>query len=360
MLIGVEDHWKIDIGDDLTVDELYSLQISDEVGLGIPTLKMSLRIIDENKIKKISEPGHKIKIGIGKNQVEESYEFIMMKRKYEEGLLGQNLWFITVWGMLDNLTYLRDQKMETFKSMDDLKNSNEVWDEIMKRNQFSPVSEKSGDKMNWIQYNITDRQFAEDLSWYGLFKEGDPLLTAIRRNGEAVFKPFSSLKVAPKFNIGNVQGTDFQPQSLNLDQVDGFMSVWAGSERKIIAQEMESGEDKELTFSNVPQIIGKGFEDIVKSQEREMINENVHEKWWDAYNQNRVLRASLASMSMGIKFLQYIPMFPLDYVKMSWQETSKLAAIPMVSGEWLVVRSLITLQAFVFEHSFRLSREAFA
>ena len=87
-IIGVERQWLLTVdfaGQELYSDELYNLNISDEIGLNLPVLQLSINTKDEKKLKAICRKDATISVGIGKYTINEHYIFKTFKRIVQEG-----------------------------------------------------------------------------------------------------------------------------------------------------------------------------------------------------------------------------------------------------------------------------------
>lgn len=358
MAFGIVDQWTVSFnGDQLGPDELYEIQVIDQVGLQLPEIRIQVRTPDEEKVRLLTKPGFLIELGIGKTSIEETIKFRAFKKIVDDGVQGENNYFITLWGLMDKMDYLRVQRMESYKSEDDKKPSSDVWTEVCGRNELVPETEESNDKMNWLQYNISDRRFLEEVTWASYFDNDDPVLATIRRDSKAIFKPISKLKTI-KGTLGNTLAATYNANSILMNQFDGFLSTWAGLKRNILVQNMEDGTDSETTLEATQQIVGVGFDQVERFQEREMVNENLHENWWQAVTQNRVLRASLSAITIKCRLNVYTPLFPLDYVTVNWQRIRDNQPVQMFGGEWLVAANRISIMDSHYEQIVVLARES--
>jgi len=367
-MIGVEDSWIVEInGDEISGDELFELRIIDEAGLALPTLELAINTKDEKKIQKYTVPGYKIEIGLGKKTIEEVMEFQVFKKVTSEGVSGSGYWHMRLWCVLNQIKYLDEQQMIAYETTDSPKRSNEVWTEVVSRYDFTPDTTAFKDKMLWLQYNISDRRFLEELTWHGFYNANDPCLYTLRRDSKARYLPFSQLKTV-KGIIGNSADYDYPSNYFEFTQNDGFLSVWGGGERITPMHTLEEGTDDEVdkldrqSVKVEQQILKKGVrEEAKKYTEYQFLNDNVHSNWWRAYEQNRILRSSMGAINIEFHFPVYHKIFPLDYFKIQWNKQRTAAegsemVIP-VGGDWLAVGSQLMITKGQYQQKLKLSRE---
>lgn len=367
-MFGIESQWVMEInGGAIKNDEVMYLRINDEAGLTLPTLELSLNLKDESKVKEYTQRGFELEIGIGKETINYTATFQVFKKITAEGLTGSNYWILKIWGVLGKLEYLDKQRTETYTTTDDPKKSNEVWSEVTGRYGFNPDTLDFKDKMLWLQYNITDRKFLDELVWHGFYNNNDPCLSCIRRDSKAVYKPVSELTKAPKGIISNTDTGDYRSNSFEISQNDGFFSIWGCGERSTPMHTLEEGSDDQTdilkTESSVlvtPQILTSGIrEESKRFTESQFINDNVHSNWWRAYEQNRILKSSLNTIQIEFDFMEYYDLYPLDYFEILWkkQHSDSEEMIIPVGGNWLAIKTELVVKDMMYSQRIRLARE---
>lgn len=358
MTIGYSGEWTLDINDgDFDTDEIDELMLIDEVGLGLPELRFKFMTTKDSLVEKYSEPRAKIKLGIGKTNVEESGNFEVFKKLGSDGAEGEGKKQRMIWAHLAQIDYLNKQRMEHYDDEDNLKKSSEVFQTVVGRYGLTAEVEETDDKMLWLQPNITDRKFLEDVVWHGYFGDGDPALSTLTRAGKAIYKPFSKIKTV-KGTIGNNDQADYKSNYFDTHVNDGFMSAWGGSKRKIPQHWIEDGTDETIDVEVKQLILGTGMkEDSVRTMEAQFIGDNVHKNWHKALVQNQILRGSLSAVTLEFQFDKFVPLYPLDYVKVDWQKQDGGGSNQPIGGEWLVIGSRIIIARGTYQQVIKVSRE---
>jgi len=194
-MIGINGQWLMTInGKEIESAELEELRVIDEAGLGLPILEFSFHTKDFNKFKDYCTPGKTVELGIGKKTIDAKMDFVVFRKAAGYGSTGDQ-YNLRVWCIQDTMKYLDTQKMRTFENEDSLKKSDEVWTSVWGEYGWIPDTISFDDKMMWIQYNITDRQFLNEVTTHGFYAKDDPCLIALRRDKKAVYKPLSLLKM---------------------------------------------------------------------------------------------------------------------------------------------------------------------
>lgn len=359
-MIGTEDQWLLSInGDEINSDELSEFKLEDEAGLGLPILEMNFNTSDKEKMKEYTTVGKILDIGIGKSEISEKNKFMVFKKMFSEGITGTKRWFFKVWAVMGAMDYLEKQRQRTFNKTTDMKKSNEVWATVMNKYGIDPKTVNFNDKMLWLQYNITDRQFLQELVWHGYYASDDPCLSAITRDNRAIYKPLSKLKNV-KGVIGNVDGVDYLTNYYEVIQNEGFLGSWGGGKRIAPFHNVEEGANDEVWSNVSQQILGTGIrEDARRVTEYQLINDNVHDNWIKANEQNRILRASLNALNIDFHFHEYKSLFPLDYIKVQWKDVQKDSPeiITPITGEWIVLHSRILVSSNTYQQHVKVARE---
>jgi len=272
------------------------------------------------------------------------------------------MWVTILYAVLGEYDYLTQQRMRHFRfNPSDPWRSSDVWSEVMSGVDLIPVTSPSNDRMLWLQHNTTDRKFLEEVVWHGYWKDDDPCLHGIRRNAEAVYLPVSELLVK-KGTIGNVDGVDIEANNFSSNQNEGFLTAWAGKDRRVPMHTMEGGDDIVQEGEAVPQIspeIGL-ISDITKTQEINYMNDNVHKNWWIAQRQNMQLKASMSATSMECVCYGYHDAFLLDAYETVWAtQHEKGRMLVPYNGLWLINRIVSTYEAHSLEMHITLNREKF-
>jgi len=359
-MLGKKGHWALTVnGDDILGEELIFLNMFETVGLNLPTLAMLFYTTDEDKVKRWSEPGYPVEIGFGIDTIEDVSTFKCFSRKVSS-IGGGDQWSVELKAIYDSLDYVNKQLTNVYNTWGDMKKSSEVFSTVVTRNGFKPdVPVPSNDIMLWTQYNITDRKLLEEVVWHGFFSINDPCLSALRKDAKAIYKPLSKIITGVKGIIGNSEDASIIANSFTLNNNEGFLSSWGGDIREIPHHHSEKGIDDFDKGSVTPKVVRTSglTPSLEKYQEIELLNDNVHDHWWEAYRQNRQFRSSLSSQVMRVTSDEYTSIFPLDYYRTKFLRQDDKTLLAPYSGKWIVSDVVTSVKDSAFTQHISLSRE---
>lgn len=343
MIIKNQDNWSVSIdldGEFLSVDEILLVSIEETTDLSLPVAHLVFRTQNYKKVKKFTEADAVIKLGVGDGYGEDirtvkPYKVINKTVTQEAGGMD---WSVDIWLIYDAMDYYDKHRMEVYNTRVEHQLSSDVFKVIMERYGLSPVVKDTKDKMMWVQSNISDRKFIEDVLSHGFVEDDIPLLWGIRRDGVAKYLPIKDLLVI-KGDIGGKKEDDFPFTDYILKSNDGFLSSWLGETRHNIWHNSEDGIDGDTIVKIKPQITEQtGFHVNEKFAELEYDNDNVHAKWLRAKSQNIQNRANLSSKTMEmISGITYRDIYVLDCYKAIWENQEK-ELLETFMGLWLVTR----------------------
>jgi len=363
--IGVEGLWGATInGDEIDSDELRMLNIEEIADLSLPTAHIQFRTQEISKVKKYITPGYKVQLhlddggaGAGKGTGGSiDANFVVFKKKMQT-YQGNDEWLVDTWLVLDNLDYYNKHRMETYNTWSDKKKSSEVISTVGSRVGLNPKVKSSDDKMLWIQHNITDRRFLEEVAYHGWFGEKQPFAFGIKKNSDLIYKPIPDL-LNKKFKIGDMDECDIKVNEYNMSISDGFLTSWVGKERVTPTRLHEEGLDIEYDVNTEALISNDiGLYDNVKYAPIGWQNDNVHANWFKAESQNIQYRASLSSMSMNIGLHgEFRDISILDCFQGLWENASGIA-LKEISGLWLATKVSHRITSEHYTVVIQLSRE---
>lgn len=378
-----------------TPDEVQRLVLIEKAGLGLPELRLEIATPDRKKFGKLLTPGFTISFNIGLDQLEQSTaaDYVKIRNQVKPMQQGENRYFVTMYFLLDALSYIYEQRMETYESENSPKPFSDVWNTVTERNNLEPMAEATNDQMNWVQPNITDRQFLERSIWHSYYRDGQPSLSCINRSGEAVLTNPEAILGGPTFQVVNVLDATVntiqkpadvleevggdkniaQTNYYELTQSEGFFGAMMGDKKKLIASNQEEGTDDTENIEAQPIIqpdtgfpfAGSGGTDLPeKTDEREFINRNVHAGYWKAYLNNQIHRASISNVKSLYTFLSYVDRKPLELVEVQLKSAQDLNAsnglidVEQMNGQWIVSESRISIIDNKFSQTLICGRES--
>jgi len=202
---------KIFFGDkEISINDFESLVIIQEAGLIVPTFEMQLKQMDYSwyKLLKNNTP---IEIIVGKDiDTAEKHKFIIIDYNYFENNNGLNL---LLSGLLDVVEFTKKPKIRAFEG-----NTSEVAASIdtVKMN----IDYKGNDKQVWIQHNITDKKFLENIVDHSYISDDDFVMSAININKEVTLRSAKKAVTNNKKNIINFSTN--QTSESDVFEMDSF------------------------------------------------------------------------------------------------------------------------------------------
>jgi hypothetical protein len=358
MPIKNETFWTVDINDDdLYIDEFISISIEESVDLSLPICKIKFQTQRWEQVQKYSAPGCKVSVGLGKDSIETSCNMKVFKKDVQS-FRGNNNWIVSLWLSYDSMDYYNKHKMEVYNSHSDLQRSSEVVSTVTSAIGFTPEVEQSDDKMLWLQHNISDRRFLEEVVTHGWFGEQKPTMYAARRDGKFIYKPITSL-LTPKFSFGQGDDVDIPTEDQSIAKKDGFLTAWLGKERKIPFHSWEKGLDEEEIHTPDQHMSGfVGMDEATKYATIGQLNDNMHINWYKAEGQNLQGRASLsAATTEVILHKEYKDVYALDCFEGLFIKKDTMETILPFMGNWLATKVVHRITDNHYSCTISLSRE---
>jgi len=356
-MIQNEDYWCVDINDDdIYQDEFIALSIVETSDLALPICSLRFQTQRWEKVQQYTTPGFKVSVGVGRTSIETSCSMKVFKKKVAT-YRGNNRWLVDIWLSYDSMDYYNVHRTNVYNSHSDLQSSSDVVTTLTSRIGFTQDLEVSDDKMLWLQYNISDRRFLEEVVTHGWFGEQKPAMYAARRDGLFIYKPVTSL-LKPRFSFGHGE-VDIPVEDLSLTEKDGFLSAWIGKERILPFHSWEKGlNEQEINTPDQHMSGFIGMDDTTKYAPIGSLNDNMHENWLKAESQNFQGRASLSAVTTDIILhKEYKDIYVLDcleglFIKPETQET----ILPFM-GSWLVTKVIHTVMDNHYSCTMSISRE---
>ena len=340
-MLGFEGQWVATINeDDIDPDEFRLLSVKESADLSLPIAHLQFYTQDMEKFRRYSDPGYKVKIGLGIDEPKTFLNFVTISEKAAT-YLGNDQWILDLWLIADFLDYFSVQRTVTYETASLKKKSSEVFATIMNRLGLTPETTPSNDQMMWIQHNISDRKFLEEVCYHGWFADKNPAIAGIRRNKKAIYKPISLL-LSPKAKMGNIDDLRESEGDLILNEFeigsrDGLLSMWVGRERKVPVHNHELGTDEVISSILEKKIADEpGLFDTTRYTPISWANDNIHSKWYESEAQNLQYKASLSATSFKVSLSgQFRDVYVLDCYRNIW-ESSTGEVLKEISGLWLV------------------------
>jgi hypothetical protein len=337
-MLGVEDQWVAYINEeDILSDEFRLLSISESADLSLPIAHLIFVTKDRDKMRRYTSPGYLVKIGLGFHEPRELSEFMVISKKMAT-YLGNDQWIIDAWLILNHMNYYKLQRSNTYTSWSDQKTSSQVFNTVMSRYGIQGDTASSSDKMLWLQHNISDRKFLEEVCSHGWFGNGLPAVGGIRLDGTAIYKPVDLL-LKPKGKMGNVklEEDDLELNEFTITSKDGFLSTWLGKTRNSPIHTIENDIDSVISTTLGTKIADDtGLFTSTRYAPISFENDNVHSNWAKSEAQNLQYKASMSATNFEVMLHgRFRDVSVLDCYRNVWESGESEVSITELSGLWL-------------------------
>jgi len=353
--------------DFIDTENLKFFEVVESCGVILPYFKLVFLTSDDNIVSKLHE-GQPLNIQFGKSP--DSFDDMVLScNKVHAMPDGANRQEVTVSGFLGKNNFLSQPKINITGKISGVE---AVKATVSKSFNYPSTNvQKSQDLMNWVQYNTTDRNFVFDTVMHA-YTKGSVLATAICANGDFRLRDIKvdlakkANKVDWKISNSSKDDKDIRHGTYQVQSTHGYMNSLGTSGYEINTFTPETGV--EATHVQKAEVITALSKSVSKSAEVEsryfgtqMQNQNVHENFWKAYQQNLVGLLSLSTVKINLPLDEaYRAIRPLDVVM--FKDVSlidKTTSNEMYSGIYLVskvTRGIFKMKCTV---SIEICREAF-
>lgn len=345
-MIGIKGkyvaHITIDGKEFLTQDSLESLKIIEEAGNVLPSFEISFTTSDSLIRRKLNE-GSPITVAIGKSE-NKLFNIRLKVLKKTETRLDSADFLVKASGLYDAITYLTDSRI----SISDKTSSISLAKSIVNK-YFLPdfSTDSSLESMNWIQPNVPDKFFVNEL-WMHAHLDKDFPLVGITSDGIFRLKTYKSLlteKPAFKFQAGGsfTDGVLAYDSDYSTETDSGFINYWLGYEKSQLIYNLDDGS-ADLSTPNLDQLLAltgsieRAKEVGRRAADATVTNENLSETFFDDYAFNLASVASLSTVRLTLRVSSYyFQVRVLDLVSfMDDNSNANQTSNDVYSGLWVV------------------------
>jgi hypothetical protein len=292
-------------------EDFHLFKMIEEAGNVLPQFMLSFTTYDDDILALINE-GNDIEVSYGADRDSLTDSILVVQHK-NIARSGDSKMIIVVTGFYSALGYITDTK----KFISTNKSGVEVISDIVSP-YFTPdfnIS-KSSDQMNWVQHNITDREYVKNL-WMHSYLSNSFIGCGITMDGRFILKNVKlDMKNGYKWRFihGIVNDNDVSYDGdYGIDENSGFTNTWIGYGREKMIFNVESGAETLVSEEVAPLLAIT--EDLTRRAEIEkryasagIINDNVHENYWNAYLGNLSNLAVLGTVKLVLSFSnRFIP-----------------------------------------------------
>jgi len=343
---------------------LLSFNLIESVGNNLPIFDLSFYSNDTDLIKLLNE-NNILTISLGKDQNKAiSIELIISKSEFQ--VESDKYYLFYLGGYLNKINYINNNK----KSIQEgsgveviLKTAKNYFNNKVNSNII-----KSSDKMNWVQPNISDRDFIDSIYLHCDLKDSFPVM-AINSYSEFILHDFKKLLAnKAKWVFTYVRDSNDKniilysnPPMFSINS--GYINNLSGYCNKKYIHNMISGNGVDIITNNKLLLVNnKNFNksNLVtnKTQAHRNINENVHSNYWISYlyNLNNLSLFSTVSCDLVVSG-EFLDIKLLDKVIVNTKSLRKVSAEEYSTGVYIISKISMNLSNQNLTYQIKFNRE---
>ena len=374
MLFGKEGQYvcTIDIEgideDFMEHDDLEILKIVEEAGNVLPTFLLHFTTYLEDVLAKLND-GTIIKVSMGVD-IEHMEDYELSVSKFSSEVIGNTNIKIVCVGFASKINYITDQPVQI---TDEKSGVEAALEAAAKHFEVDTNITKSKDKMNWIQYSITDKKFVNDCLLHSNVA-GSFVASAISASGKFILRDIKKYlksikgKYDWKFTKDNdgLENTIIIEGNLKIESRSGFINNW--TEYNKIANGLDVTKGGTIdTFSDDSGVLLALSSELDKAKSikdrfsgTRMLSDNVHEDFWVCYEKNLKALANLSRLGIPVSFSNEFKKVELLQIAMYSQPSTnnENEASEYVTGLYIISNVTKTIQSNMYNTTCILNREA--
>lgn len=334
--------------DFISVSQLVSFLMIEEVGNVLPTFQLEVDLIEEDVIRVLNE-GNILRVSFGRD-MDSMIETRLRIMRLDTTLIGADKRKVIVRGFFDALGYLNVSKQRIFKE----KKSIDVIEEVVKDYfEFDSNKLKCSDLQTWIQPNTSDKKFVNEL-WLHMNAPSVPLV-GISTDGIFIMKGVDELDDV-KWTLSHADLRDefYIPydNTYSVEVRSGFINAWYGYGRTKKLYDWELGnqsivEEKADVFLAQAMHLNRDASIASKYDNASFMNDNVHSKYWESYMRNMAYLSVGSSVKLSVRCTNYFfPVKVLDTAVIIDQRTDvQRTASDFLAGRYVVSKVCRSISA---------------
>ena len=340
--------------------ELNEFTLIEAAGNILPTFELEFNTDDEKILPKLNELSE-LKVILGADR-DSAFDIPLSISSFTQVENGRKSVALNIKGFYNALDYITKPVLKITKKVSGVEAIKEVVS-----NDFKPDFnvEKSSDKQNWIQYNISNKKFVADTILHS-FNKDSFFLSAITVEGT-----FRLRDVKKDLDRDYDYRLIMQPKKQNDIVYDnnptvvsntGFLNNWMGYGREVFEQNLEEGKINK--FVEQPEPILALTKKLARTETvryggTNVLNENVHKNYWKAYWNNLSNIVSLGNIDIIVTIDDYFyPIHPLDLIMLNMPSKEANYSSEYLSGLYYVSKVSRTWSNSKFSTTLVLNRES--
>lgn len=331
-MIGVHKQYRYQftigvLEDFINEGEIEMFRVIERAGNSLPEFELSFQYHKEDLLKYINE-GNVLQVTYGPdNDRDELKTAEFFITKVESKKATDSIYLLVLTGLLNRMGYLTDRKMRLYP--------NQSGYEVL-RSIFSPYSAQidmnptvSEDLQTWIQPNITDRAFVNEVWMHSYLSQSFTGL-ALLSNGHVRIRDlqaYSSQVKGRRWDWKLVSSMQDPATEIGIDSTtalnnsSGFINNVLGYGRQKRLHQLEAGTTGSVTENAFAPFLAVGAHNrsadlLARADLPEQLSlDNVDAHYWEAFLQNLVNLGVFSSCAVSVMaHQQYRDVYPLDLV----------------------------------------------
>ena len=360
--------FKFNLGDKkdfLPEEDFVEFVMVEQAGNVLPTFELHFASDDEHILKLLNE-GTDLEVSYGKEN-DDLTDVKLMPIKVESGKTGNEKSTYSVAGLLSRVGYLTNPGMQIITAKSGIAALKTVVGAHFKTD-FNSTS--SFDTQNWVQHNVSDKIFANNL-WLHSYNPTSFFMCGIsvENGGTFVCKDLLlSLASIPlvRFTQNPLTAQDFaydgDPAIISNT---GFMNNWAGYGREKNVLDLDAGSE-ELVSEELRPLLALSSKltrraDLEARQEANgIVNSNVHSNYWRAKLKNLQNLAVFSSVGIRLSVTnEWVPVRILDIINFKGTSPVGIMSSEYESGLYVVTKVARTIARRQVSTVVSFTRECF-
>lgn len=292
--------------------DLKELEMIEVAGVGLPMFKGRLVCYD-HEVRAMFHEGTKLNLKYSDDYAS-GPEYVDTTIVLTNTMVTRtnNTYNIAFTGLYDAMGYLVEHKQRSFADVSAVEAMLAVAGDHFRADSNLPKSE---DRMTWLQAAVPDKKFIAETWLYADFPESFPMLGItvdgrfLIRDMDKLIQDFADVPVWEFFH--NVQGGGGNKLWYNGDYTisnnSGFINHWLGYGNTLDVHDLDLGEYEEV-LEDVPPKLAKSsaFTRMAEATGRrgtpQWLNDNVHPRYWHAYQQNSTQLALYSTVNVTLSY----------------------------------------------------------
>lgn len=350
---------------------LVRFEINEQTGNYLPDFELVFDTA-EDRVASIVNEGNDINVRLGKSTDDGLIDVKLVPANISSNKVGDGLRRYEITGLRGNLPYINNTKVFTTTVKSGIEALIEIGGRNFGVNNVDTNVTISTDSQRWIQPNITDKAFANNVWMHTDLGLTSYPAVAISVDGKFIIRDIRLLAAAKAKNPDfiftdsptNRRRAILYDGDYSLENESGFINHWMGYGRIKNILTMETGVEFQAFQEVTPHL--SLLKNLVRRAELEkkhasmgIINDNVHVNYWNAFLRNLQSCAIFSSYPVNLSFHNlFQPIRVLDICTFNERDLEKKLISQSFSGLYLVSKVNRVLEHRQLVTTVQLVREA--